>query len=86
MNYISENPFQEIVVQEKANKKSQDEERERWSTKDLTKLFKSSEYQSKPEEFKWITNIMLYNGLRPTEACQLRVADVLGLKMVISAL
>ncbi|WP_244663322.1 tyrosine-type recombinase/integrase [Vibrio harveyi] len=76
MNYISENPFQEIVVQEKAKKKSQDEERERWSTKDLTKLFKSSEYQSKPEEFKWITNIMLYHGLRPTEACQLRVADV----------
>ncbi|HCH4900360.1 TPA: tyrosine-type recombinase/integrase [Vibrio parahaemolyticus] len=76
MNYISENPFQEIVVQEKAKKKSQDEERERWSTKDLTKLFKSSEYQSKPEEFKWITNIMLYHGLRPTEACQLRIADV----------
>ncbi|HIF9530077.1 TPA: hypothetical protein ACX6S4_002473 [Photobacterium damselae] len=70
MNYISENPFQEIVVQEQMKKRTQDEERERWSI-DLTKLFKSSEYQSKPEEFKWVTNIMLYHGLRPAEACQL---------------
>lgn len=49
---------------------------ERWSIKDLTKLFKSSEYQSKPEEFKWVTNITLHHGLRPAEACQLRVADI----------
>jgi integrase len=76
MNYITKNPFQDITVQEQMKKKTQDEERERWSIKDLTKLFKSSEYQSKPEEFKWVTNIMLYHGLRPTEACQLRVADV----------
>ncbi|ENH7114827.1 tyrosine-type recombinase/integrase [Vibrio fluvialis] len=76
MNYILENPFQEIAVQEQMKKRAQDEERERWSIKDLTKLFKSSEYQSKPEEFKWVTNIMLYHGLRPAEACQLRVADV----------
>lgn len=76
MNYISENPFQEIVVQEQAKKKSQDEERERWSVKDLMKLFSSATYQAKPEEFKWVTNIMLYHGLRPAEACQLRVADI----------
>ncbi|HIF9238792.1 TPA: tyrosine-type recombinase/integrase [Photobacterium damselae] len=76
MNYISENPFQEIAVQEQVKKKSQDEERERWSIKDLMKLFSSAAYKAKPDEFKLITKILLYHGLRPSEACQLRVADV----------
>ncbi|WP_238136452.1 tyrosine-type recombinase/integrase [Vibrio parahaemolyticus] len=76
MNYISENPFQEIAVQEQVKKRSQDEERERWSIKDLMKLFCSAAYKAKPDEFKWITKIMLYHGLRPAEACQLRVADI----------
>ncbi|HIF9382807.1 TPA: hypothetical protein ACX6RR_002639 [Photobacterium damselae] len=44
MNYITENPFQEIAVQEQVKKKSQDEERERWSIKDLMKLFSSAAY------------------------------------------
>lgn len=76
MNYIAENPFQEITVQEQTKKKTQDEERERWSIKDLLKLYRSVAFQAKPDEFKWVTAIMLYHGLRPAEACQLRVADI----------
>lgn len=76
MKYVTDNPFQDITVQEQAKKKSQDEERERWSIKDLVKLYRSAAFQSKPDEFKWITTIMLYHGLRPSETCQLRVADI----------
>lgn len=76
MNYITENPFQEISVQEQTTKKTQDEERERWSIKDLLRLYRSTAFQAKPDEFKWVTAIMLYHGLHPAEACQLRVADI----------
>ncbi|MGR6834469.1 tyrosine-type recombinase/integrase [Aliivibrio wodanis] len=76
MNYITENPFQEIAIQEQTKKKTQDEERERWTIKDLLKLYRSAAFQAKPDEFKWVTTMMLYHGLRPAEACQLRVADV----------
>ncbi|MDD9156721.1 tyrosine-type recombinase/integrase [Aliivibrio sp. S4TY2] len=76
MKYVTDNPFQDITVQEQAKKKSQDEERERWSITDLVKLYRSTAFQSKPDEFRLITTIMLYQGLRPSEACQLRVADI----------
>ena len=76
MKYVTDNPFQDIMVQEQAKKKSQDEERERWSIKDLVKLYRSTAFQSKLDEFKWITTIMLYQGLRPSETCQLHVADI----------
>ncbi|MDD1795537.1 hypothetical protein LRP50_20630 [Enterovibrio sp. ZSDZ42] len=40
------------------------------------KLYRSTSFQAQSMQFKWVTAILLYQGLRPSEACQLRVTDI----------
>lgn len=75
MNYATVNPFENIKIEQKIVQRP-NEERERWQDKELKFLLSSSAYQEKGEQFRWITMLMLYGGLRPSEACQLRVADI----------
>ncbi|MFC1503536.1 site-specific integrase [Pseudomonadota bacterium] len=51
--------------------------RQRWQQHELVTLFQCPEFNGKPTDFKWATLLMLYHGLRPSEACQLKVSDVI---------
>ncbi|MEZ8614117.1 site-specific integrase [Vibrio sp. 10N.222.51.C8] len=75
MNYIALNPFDGIKVDNKPLKPTS-EERERWSLKDLKLFFKSQKFVEQDVEFRWISWILLYSGMRPSEVCQLRVNDI----------
>ena len=76
MEYVADNPFGDIDVKHQVKKKSKDEERPRWTMEELRKFYGSTAFQSQSEQFKWTTALMLYHGLRPSEACQLRVGDI----------
>ncbi|ELA9335929.1 tyrosine-type recombinase/integrase [Vibrio parahaemolyticus] len=52
------------------------EQRDVWKACELDMLFKSAEYQNKSADFRYITELQAYHGLRPNEACQLFVGDV----------
>ncbi|MGR6861950.1 hypothetical protein ACU5EH_17445 [Aliivibrio salmonicida] len=52
------------------------EQRQRWKTEDLQKLLSSDAYRKQNTNFKWITLLMLYQGCRPSEACQFQVPDI----------
>ncbi|MGF1758234.1 tyrosine-type recombinase/integrase [Photobacterium sagamiensis] len=74
MFYIDSNPAQEIVPKFKKGKHAS-EERERWELPELLKLFDSHYFTNVDEDLKWVTLLLFYHGLRPSEACQLRAAD-----------
>ncbi|MGI1986017.1 hypothetical protein [Shewanella glacialipiscicola] len=75
MNYCTQNPFKSVTIGQKPKAKASDA-RDRWSTLELKRLFDSAEYRVSDDDFKWVTVLMLYSGLRPSEACQLRISDI----------
>lgn len=75
MNYTSINPFTDVKTQQKTNKRP-DEQRERWSKTELKKFFEDHHFQGMDEEFRWISIILLYSGMRPSEVCQLQISDI----------
>ncbi|MDP5145924.1 tyrosine-type recombinase/integrase [Shewanella sp. ULN5] len=75
MNYCSHNPFENVTVGQKPKVKA-NQERDRWDTSELKRLIHSAEFKDSTADFKWVTRLMLYGGLRPSEACQLTPSDI----------
>ncbi|MFS1423112.1 tyrosine-type recombinase/integrase [Shewanella sp. 10N.286.48.B5] len=75
MNYCSHNPFENVTVGQKPKVKA-NQERDRWDTSELKRLIHSAEFKDSTADFKWVTRLMLYGGLRPSEACQLKPSDI----------
>ncbi|CDU08787.1 conserved hypothetical protein [Vibrio coralliirubri] len=75
MGYASPNPAESITGKFKAIKHAS-EERDRWTQEELQFLFDHPEYLRKNDDFKWVTLLQLYHGLRPNEACQLHTNDI----------
>ncbi|WCE28787.1 site-specific integrase [Vibrio sp. SCSIO 43137] len=75
MEYIPSNPSEKIEAKFRSTKHAS-EERQRWTSKELRNLFSSTLYRRSSEDFKWVTLLMLYQGLRPSEACQLKTSDI----------
>ncbi|MEZ8311764.1 tyrosine-type recombinase/integrase [Vibrio splendidus] len=74
--YISENPTEGLNPNFKS-KKHASEQRDRWTQDELMLLFTSTEFAKQSEDFKWITKLQLYHGLRTGEACQPYVQDII---------
>ncbi|MGR5501996.1 tyrosine-type recombinase/integrase [Vibrio sp. DNB22_10_4] len=70
--FIKTNPFAVVKIPKKGKSTS----RARWKAPELKALFASKAYQAKGEQFDWITKIQMYQGCRPSEACQLRLEDI----------
>jgi integrase len=75
MNHTVLNPFEDVKATNKSTKR-QDEQRDRWSLKELEKFFNCHQFEEKDCEFQWISRIQPFSGMRPSEVCQLRVADI----------
>jgi len=75
MNHTNINPFEDVKTQQKNNKRP-DEQRDRWSKTELQKFFHDPRFKEKDEEFRWISVILPYSGMRPAEVCQLQVSDI----------
>ncbi|OBT09272.1 hypothetical protein A9267_09805 [Shewanella sp. UCD-FRSSP16_17] len=75
MNYCSQNPFENVSIGQKPKVKV-NQARERWSHTELRKLFTSPHFNEAKADFKWVSQLMLYAGLRPSEACQLKSTDI----------
>lgn len=75
MTHTSINPFEDVKMQQK-NKKRPDEQRDRWKKTELQKFFEDHRFLGMDEEFRWISIILLYSGMRPSEVCQLQATDV----------
>ncbi|CDU11737.1 hypothetical protein VCR17J2_340090 [Vibrio coralliirubri] len=52
------------------------EERLHWRFDELVLLFNHNEFKQSTQSLQWCSRLQLYMGLRPSEACQLRVSDV----------
>ncbi|HCE3407396.1 TPA: tyrosine-type recombinase/integrase [Vibrio parahaemolyticus] len=72
---IKLNPCVELNPRFKSRKHAS-EERDRWKATELDRLLNSVEYQSKSEDFRYITELQVYQGLRPNEACQLTISNI----------
>lgn len=74
MEYIGQNPFNDIKV-----KRSQPTPRQRWERPQLKQLFSSPTFTQhayhNSDDF-WLPLVLLYTGARPAEICQLQVGDV----------
>lgn len=75
MNHTSINPFEDVKIQKKTIKRA-DEERDRWSLTELQKFFHAQRFQKMDIEFRWISLILPFSGMRPAEICQLQVSDI----------
>ena len=75
MQHTQSSPFTDIKLQNKSNN-GEDSARMRWQNNEIKSLLTATAYKEKSDEFKWVTLLMLYQGFRPSEACQLRVDDV----------
>lgn len=75
MNYVGSNPFVHIKVKQKLQT-GENSARQRWYSKDLCFLVNSDEYKQVDTDFRWVTQLLLHHGLRPSEACQLRTNDI----------
>ncbi|MBE3659038.1 integrase [Vibrio navarrensis] len=73
--YIPNNPAQDLNPQFKS-KKHVSEQRERWTTDELTVLIKSPAFTQQSLDFQWITKLQLFHGLRTGEACQPYIQDI----------
>jgi integrase len=76
MRYTSANPFDEVKLSKPSNQAGHDLARQRWQPEQLKHALQSQDFIDKHPDFKWITLLMLYHGLRPSEACQLRSNDI----------
>ncbi|TOI86241.1 integrase [Vibrio parahaemolyticus] len=72
---IKVNPCQNLKPKFKSDKHAS-EQRDVWKANELDMLFKSVEYQNKSADFRYITELQVYHGLRPNEACQLAIGNV----------
>jgi integrase len=75
MQYIRTNPFTDIKLKNRSDN-GENSPRKRWQNSEIKTLVTATAYKEKSDEFKWVTLLMLYQGVRPSEACQLRVVDV----------
>lgn len=75
MCYTTANPFTDIPLA-KSSSTGAGSARQRWQKHELKRLFQSAEFKAKDAAFKWVALLMLFHGLRPSEACQLRVEDI----------
>ncbi|HIF5959337.1 TPA: tyrosine-type recombinase/integrase [Vibrio parahaemolyticus] len=71
---INTNPFAHVKLPTKSS--SSHSQRQRWGEKELPRLFSSQAFQEQDLSFQWATKVMMLHGCRPSEACQLRVADI----------
>ncbi|MGK0272853.1 MAG: integrase [Cocleimonas sp.] len=76
MRYTSANPFDEVKLSKPSNQAGHDLARQRWQPEQLKHVLQSQDFIDKQADFKWITLLMLYHGLRPSEACQLHSNDI----------
>ncbi|ELB2150097.1 tyrosine-type recombinase/integrase [Vibrio parahaemolyticus] len=72
---IKVNPCLNLTAKFKSIKHAS-EQRDVWKASELNLLLDSSEYQSKSEDFRYITELQIYHGLRPNEACQLFMGNI----------
>ncbi|QSP94022.1 site-specific integrase [Marinobacter salinisoli] len=76
MDYLRRNPFDGVkaILQES---KAAHEQRAIWTPAQLQDLLSHERFSTRggPDDM-WIPLILLHSGLRPSEACQLRVSDV----------
>jgi integrase len=75
MNYSSLNPFESVTVGQKLKAKA-NQGRNRWTVSELKRLILSTPFNDSTADFKWVTLLMIYGGLRPSEACQLISSDI----------
>ncbi|MCG9627423.1 tyrosine-type recombinase/integrase [Vibrio mediterranei] len=75
MNHTNLNPFEDVKVSSKASKRH-DEQRKRWTLKDLTRFFHAHQFENRDTEFQWISRLLLLSGARPSEICQLKLSDI----------
>ena len=75
MNYSNHNPFESVTVGQKPKAKA-NQGRNRWTASELKRLIRSTAFNDSTDDFKWVTLMMLYGGLRPSEACQLLLRDI----------
>jgi len=76
MNYIDKNPFIDIPNRNNEGTGAYSARR-RWQINELKLLFQSNEFKTKDKYFKWITLVLLFQGLRPGETCQLHTSDII---------
>ncbi|EGU34614.1 tyrosine-type recombinase/integrase [Vibrio scophthalmi] len=76
MGLIERNAAADISPRFKQGKKAS-EQRSRWTIAQLNHLVRSDAFQCIDRRFQWVTLLLTYQGLRPSEACQLRTQDVL---------
>jgi integrase len=76
MRYTNANPFDEVKLSKPSNQAGHDLARQRWQPEQLKHVLQSQDFIDKHPDFKWITLLMLYHGLRPSEACQLHSNDI----------
>ncbi|MCW3171137.1 tyrosine-type recombinase/integrase [Shewanella subflava] len=76
MRYTTENPFDEVKLTKPANQAGHDLARLRWQASQIKQVLNSTAFIDKSQDFKWITLLMMYGGLRPAEACQLHIHDI----------
>ncbi|MDO6640849.1 tyrosine-type recombinase/integrase [Shewanella sp. 5_MG-2023] len=76
MRYTTENPFDEVKLTKPANQAGHDLARLRWQPSQIKQVLHSTAFIDKSHDFKWITLLMMYGGLRPAEACQLHTHDI----------
>ncbi|TOL31951.1 integrase [Vibrio parahaemolyticus] len=72
---IKVNPCLNLTPKFKSDKHAS-EQRDTWKGNELDLLLNSAIYKTKPDDFRYITELQIYQGLRPNEACQLYVANV----------
>ncbi|WP_323127198.1 site-specific integrase [Marinobacter sp. bablab_jr008] len=76
MKYASDNPFESIRLIE-TDSRAAHEQRSVWTSEQLSELFSHKSFSARGSaEDQWLPLLLLYSGLRPSEACQLRVSDV----------
>jgi integrase len=76
MRYTIANPFDEVKLSKPSNQAGHDLARQRWQPEQLKHVLQSQDFIDKSQDFKWITLLMLYHGLRHSEACQLHRNDI----------
>jgi len=76
MDYLRRNPFEGVTVI-LPERNAAHEQRQIWTPAQLKELLAQDRFSDRggPDDM-WIPLILLHSGLRPGEACQLRVGDV----------
>ncbi|MEZ9974822.1 site-specific integrase [Vibrio breoganii] len=72
---IPRNPFDGLTMTFRSEKFAS-EQREKWSKKQIHNLLSSHEFRKATPSLRWSILLLIYMGLRPSEACQLMVKDI----------